>query len=166
MIELEIYKDIPDYEGYYQVSNLGNVKSLKRIIPHSRKGVETIKERILKQTRVNGRYCHVVLQKNNSINTILVHRLVALTFIGESNLQVDHINNNKWDNRLVNLQYLSSKDNVIKARKLTKKSSIFPGVSRSPNSNKWKAQATINGKNVYLGLFKCETSAYLEYCRI
>ena len=87
----EIFKDIPNYEGLYQVSNLGNVKSLNYR--------RTKKERVLK-TVVNGvGYLNVYLSKNGKIKTFTVHKLVCMAFLnhtpnGSKGLVADHRNNN------------------------------------------------------------------------
>ena len=101
----EIWLDISGYEGYYQVSNLGNVKSVERKVPHERKGFEFIKERILKQ-HIN-RYAFVLLSKNRKTTNKTVHRLVAFAFIPnpENKPQVNHINGIKDDNRVENLEW-------------------------------------------------------------
>ena len=112
ILEKEIWKDLPNYEGY-QVSNLGRVKSLKR----SRKGkngsLVSVKEKILKPQLVRG-YYRVSLCKNSIVKRYLVHRLVWLAFnspISEG-LQVNHINEIKTDNRLSNLNLMTPKENV------------------------------------------------------
>jgi len=96
----EVWKDIPEYEGLYQVSNLGKVKSLW-----------FGKERILKPiTHTNG-YHHVNIYRGGARKKILVHRLVMLAFVGESDLQVNHVNGDKTDNRLENLEYCTAVEN-------------------------------------------------------
>jgi hypothetical protein len=97
----EIWKDVPEYEGHYQVSNLGRVKSLKRG-----------KNKILK-TRDNGRgYMQVSLRKEGERKRFLVHRLVMFTFLGESDMDVNHINGIKTDNHLENLEYCTRSENI------------------------------------------------------
>jgi DNA-binding CsgD family transcriptional regulator len=97
----EIWKDIPNYEGYYQVSNLGRVKSFK-----------WGKERVLKFGLNRGGYYFVNLWKGGEAKTNSVHRLVMLAFFGESELYVNHINGVKTDNRLENLEYCSRSENT------------------------------------------------------
>lgn len=97
----EIWKDIPNYEGLYQVSNLGRVKSFKRG-----------KEKILKPRLDRVGYYHVGLCEGGERKSNLVHRLVMLAFVGESDLQVNHKNGAKSDNRLENLEYCTSSENT------------------------------------------------------
>lgn len=109
---MEIWKDIKGYEGLYQISNFGSVKSLSRVICNNG-GIYTINEKILKPSN-NGGYLQVVLQKDSKIKTIKVHRLVAEAFIlnPEGKPQVNHINGIKGDNTVDNLEWSSIKENV------------------------------------------------------
>jgi len=82
VIVTEIWMDIKGYEGYYQVSNLGGVRSLERIIKDSW-CTRTFKSKILRQTNHNGKqpYKYVTLSKNCILTKKLTHRIVAETFI-------------------------------------------------------------------------------------
>ena len=95
----EIWKDIKGYEGFYQVSNMGRVKNIKGKIR---------KSRIIKSG-----YVIIDLNKNCHKKTYYVHRLVAETFIPntENKPEVDHINTDKTDNRVENLRWATRKDN-------------------------------------------------------
>lgn len=106
----EEWRDVVGYEGIYQVSNLGNVRSLDRIDcanpPRHRKGS------VLKQRKCPNGYLKVTLYKDKTPKQINVHRLVIETFVGASNLQVNHKNEDKSDNRLSNLEYMTGRDNT------------------------------------------------------
>ena len=86
----EIWKDIPNYEKKYQISNLGNIKTLNY------KG--TKKEKILKQQIDKDGYKYIVLHKNGKIKYYMIHRLVALVFIPNYNnlLQINHKDANEF----------------------------------------------------------------------
>lgn len=108
----EIWKDIKDYEGYYQISNLGRVKTLERItiIPNAKR---LEKERILKLNERNN-YKTIQLIKNNKRKSYQVHRLVAQAFI-ENPLNkpfINHKDYNTRNNRVENLEWCTQKENV------------------------------------------------------
>lgn len=96
----EVWKPIFGYEEYYEVSNLGRVKSLPRN--------GTVKHyRILKPSE-NGGYLAVRLQRNGETKFHLIHRLVGIVFLQRTNLFdtiINHKNENKWDNRVSNLEW-------------------------------------------------------------
>ena len=108
----EIWKDIEGYEGLYQVSNFGRIKSLPRY--HKTKSSYCSKERILKTIHNDRGYEMVGLSKNWKKKKIFVHRLVAETFIENPNnyKQVNHINEMEKDNNTVeNLEWCNCKYN-------------------------------------------------------
>lgn len=108
---MEIWKDVVGYEGFYQVSNFGNVKSLGNEFSR--------KERFLKLSPQSKGYLTVVLQKNSTRKMVLVHRIVAEYFVdnAESKVQVNHINGIKTDNRVENLEWVSHRENLDHAIK-------------------------------------------------
>jgi hypothetical protein len=110
----EIWRDIPNYEGLYQVSNLGRVKVLDRDVNSGIKNNINVKRKgkILKQYVKNG-YLQVTLTVNNKRKYINVHRLVAQAFIPNPNNlpQVNHKDENKQNNYVENLEWCSAKYN-------------------------------------------------------
>lgn len=111
-MKVEIWKDIVGYEGYYQVSNFGRIKSLSRIIDHKSMGKYISKEKILTQ-QTNYGYKNVILSKNGKTKYKKVHRLVAEAFISNpDNLPyINHKNENRNDNSVNNLEWCDSKYN-------------------------------------------------------
>ena len=113
-LEKEIWKDIKGFEGLYRVSNLGRVKSLKRFRKGENGSLVTVKEKNLKLKLTYKGYYRVGLCKNSIVKWYLVHRLVFEAFNGTipENMQVNHINEIKTDNRLSNLNLMTCKENI------------------------------------------------------
>lgn len=123
MINKEQWKDIKGYKGIYQVSNLGRVKSLEKIIPTKIKNSKMItrKERRLKSSKSCKGYCYVVLSKDNIKKSMRVHKLVAEAFLKKEDfksskyedrenininlLEVNHKDEDKTNNKLENLEW-------------------------------------------------------------
>ena len=111
----EIWKEVT-INSNYLVSNLGRVKSKERKVP-CKIGYRLKKEHILSQTDSHG-YLHVGFIVNGKLKSPLVHRLVMAAFVGEKpypEWEIDHINGNTNDNRVENLQYVSSSENTKRA---------------------------------------------------
>lgn len=109
---MEEWRDISGFEGLYQVSNLGRVKSLERIDNNN----HPIKEKILKPNidkREGKGYLKVALCKNGKQKSFQIHRLVYETFVGKisDGMQCNHINEVKTDNRLININLMTPKEN-------------------------------------------------------
>ena len=163
-IEGELWKDIPDYEGLYQISNLGRVKSLKRISFRANGSIANISEKILKQTIGEKGYYRIALTKPGIYKNHSINRLVYETFKGKTNLQVDHIiEGNKLDNRLDNLQALTPRENVHKCKLSKNKTSKYIGVWFNKARGKYTSVILLNGKKFSLGYYKTEFDAHLRY---
>jgi hypothetical protein len=149
----EIWKEVPEFPKY-QVSSLGIVKSFKRN-----------QVRILKQRMSSSGYLNVILCDKGKIKGFTVHSLVAMSFLNHipcrQKLVIDHINDNKLDNRVENLQIVTTRYNVFKTQ--GKNTSIFKGVSWSNQYKKWRADIMINKKQKYLGAYEIEYDAHLAY---
>jgi hypothetical protein len=163
-MQKEIYNDIPGYEGLYQVSNYGNVKSLSKLV----NGKSNIKRNVQgKQMSLvlRGDYFEICLCKQGKRKLYRVHQLVAMAFLGHIpdgyKLVIDHIDNNKLNNYVENLQIVDCRVNVSKDKK--NKTSQYTGVSINKNSKKFESRITIKDKNVNLGYFDNEYEAHLAY---
>ena len=123
------------------------------------------RETIKKTSISNVGYCLVSLYNKNKCKTISVHQLVAMTFLNHTpcghKLVVDHINDNKLDNRLENLQLISNRENACRTQ--GSYSSKYKGVTWDKESKKWRARIDLNGKTIHLGRFNCELAASLAY---
>lgn len=120
----EIWKDIKDYEGLYQVSNLGRVKSLGRLVNGSNQyGVKFQyfkKDKILKPVLDNWGYLRISLYKNTRKIAKRIHILVAEAFLDNQNNYsiINHINGDKTDNRVENLERCTQSHNVQESYRL------------------------------------------------
>jgi hypothetical protein len=150
----EIWKEIPGYEGHYQVSNLGRVKSIK-----------FNKEKIMSIHQGNKHGYYTVGLRNGSRKSYLVSRLVAYAFLGLelNNIQkiVDHIDNNPLNNNLCNLQIVNQRENASK--KIHQTSSKYIGVSWIKRDSIWYSHIRVNNKKINLGSFNTEEQAHQAY---
>ena len=153
----EIFKDIPGYEGLYQVSNIGNVKS-----------IIYKKERILIPRINNKGYYQILLARNGVNTTKTIHQLVAIAFLNHTTdnrkIVVDHIDNVKLNNNLNNLQVITNRENCSKDIKLG--TSKYIGVTWHKPSKRWRAQIRINGIKKHIGMFDDELEASIAYKNI
>lgn len=118
-IEEEIWKDIPDLEGFYQVSDKGRVRSLDRKVwSESRNLFYSLKGMIIKPHLSNG-YWYVILKKCGERTHMSVHRLVAIAFLPNSEklTHVNHKDENKKNNKLENLEWCTPKYNIYYGKK-------------------------------------------------
>lgn len=115
---IEVWRDIPNYEGFYQVSNFGRIKSVKRVIIRRNGTKNTCQEKVLKLNTNKG-YYYISLFKNGVSKTFGVHQLVLRAFVGvqDKGIEVRHLDNNPFNNRLENLAYGTKSDNMQDAIK-------------------------------------------------
>lgn len=110
----EIWRPVVGYEGLYEVSNLGRVKSLERQVCRRKMGVKLIKEHYLSIMSTKLGYQRAKLSRAGEGGKIyFVHRLVAMAFIPnpENKPFIDHINGTPWDNNVFNLRWCTPKEN-------------------------------------------------------
>lgn len=120
------WKDIPGYEGLYQVSESGIVRSLDRIVTQQGRGKAfdgKRKGRELKQHEQNNGYMIVQLCKNGEKKAVTVHRLVAEAFLGrkECHQDVNHIDGNKKNNSANNLEWTTRRNNILHSYRILKR---------------------------------------------
>lgn len=163
--EKEVWLPIKGYDGLYEISDLGRVKSLERFINNMFGTKTKIKERFLKFNPDGKGYLNCRLYKNGVGKTFKIHQLVAIAFLNHTpcgfKLVVDHIDNNPLNNRLDNLQLITNRENSSKDRKGG--TSKYIGVSLASGRKTWLASIRINGKNKYLGYYKTEIEASNAY---
>jgi len=155
---MEIWKDIKGYEGMYQVSDSGRVRSLDRTDCEGNKR----KGKMLKQQNGTG-HLSVGLSLNGKKKSKYIHQLVAVAFLNHTpcgyKLVVDHIDNNPLNNKLSNLQLITHRENVSKD---TTSISGYTGVTKNKN-DKFDARIIIDGKNYALGCFDSAEKASEAY---
>lgn len=162
-MENEIWKNIENYEGLYQVSNLGKVKSLDRIINDIKGKTYLLKGKEIKFSQNNSGYVLVVLSKNKKSKTYLVHRLVAETFIPNPNNlpQVNHKNEIKSDNRVENLEWCSAKYNINYGTCIERAKLHYPSRKGKNNPNFSKKMS----KELYEKLLKINSKPICQYSK-
>lgn len=154
--------DIIEFEGLYKITDTGSVIALKRVVRMPNGGVKVIKQHHPKLSETRKGYLKVMLtDKDGKRKGFFVHRLVLLCFVGSSELQAHHKDENKKNNRLSNLEYVTNRVNQIHRMDKSRTSSRYTGVTAK--NGQWQAQAMINGKQTYLGLHKTEDEAHLAY---
>lgn len=138
----EIWKDIKGYEGLYQISNMGRVKSLLKVTKFGNR-LKVNEEMILKPALGKRGYYVVSLNHNGKSKTFTIHRLIAEAFIPNPQNKefIDHINTIKTDNRIENLRWVTSKENSNNILTLQH--------SSESTSKKWKEGCYNNRNNIH-----------------
>lgn len=161
MEEIEIWKDVPGYEGKYQISTLSRVKTIANNA--------TRKERVIKSWVDNTGYSAVKLYQYGVPHWVKIHQLMAILFLGHTpcgnTLVINHIDGNKLNNKLRNLEIVTHRANTSTCFRKNKEklSSQYVGVSWSKKSNKWEAHIRICRKRINLGMFTSEIEASNAY---
>ena len=159
----ELWLPVPEYEGLYEVSNWGRVKSIRR--KGSKGGLLSF--------RIKDGYYAIKLVKNNNSRNITVHQVVTMAFLGHKpnswKIHIDHIDGNKLNNNVSNLQIVTHRENLSKCHRVRgrNKTSRFVGVYSSKDMSKWRARVQIDKYQIHLGLFPNEDVArefYLLAC--
>ncbi len=150
---MEIWKDIPGYEGLYQASTMGRVKSFYK------------RGKILKPQLNGVGYYQVSLHKDKKYSILAIHQLVGITFLGHKikryKLVINHKDFNKLNNNVENLEIVTSRENTN--HKHLKSSSKYTGVHWSKSDKLWVSRIYIDGKRKQLGCFKNEDEAGKAY---
>ena len=154
MSNQEIWKDIPNYEGYYQVSNLSRIRSVDRFFISKKGKKVNVKGQIIKHITNGSGYKQVCLYKNGKQKIILVHRLVAISFINNINNkpQINHIDNNPANNKIENLEWTTQSENIRHADKQNRRDfsrSYRKIISIDIKSRETKIYKTINSVKKY-----------------
>lgn len=174
-LEKEIWKDVKGWEGTFQVSNHGRMRSLTRYINRkSRWGgihLHKIEGRILKQVPLGKgnriKYlCIGLKREGQKFKNITVHRLVALAFIPliEGKNYVNHKDGNVLNNHYTNLEWTTNRENLCHAELKNNTSSKYIGVSyKAKGARRWEASISVDKKYIYIGRFYTEIEAANAY---
>ena len=161
----EVWLPVKGYEGSYEVSNIGRVKSMDRF-RKARGGKKAfVSGRVLKHRVGSNGYPYICLCKDGSQKSKTIHQLVAIAFLNHIpcgfKLVINHINLVKTDNRVENLEIVSNRINSN--QKHIKSSSKYVGVRWDKSNCKWRAYIRVGGKTKHLGMFKNEKVASAIY---
>ena len=165
---IEIWKDVPGYEGFYQCSNFGNVKSLDRVVKRNNNNKRVIGKQLKKCINCHGYYV-VVLCKKSILKSFTVHQLVAMCFLGHkrngNTLVINHIDGNKINNMLSNIEIVTNRQNSSTCFRKNSEffTSKYIGVYWKKGRRNYSSAIEINGKKIHLGTFKTEIDASIAY---
>lgn len=162
-MQKETWEQVPGYEGYYEASSLGKIRSVDRLLTLNNGSCVFYESVILSPKIDKGGYAIVVLSKEGKRIDAKVHRVVASAFLGlrlhikkcnRHSITVDHKNNIKLDNRVGNLQLMSLSMNSSKLNKESPSNLI--GGYEDKNNSTWVAQVKYNRKSFHIGRFKTQ----------
>lgn len=124
VIPNEEWRDIPGYEGLYQVSSIGRVKSLPRETLTKDGWYQRVKGGLMRQQLCSNGYGFYPLSKDGKVKLSLTHRLVLEAFVGESDLEVNHKDGDKTNNCLENLEYVTRRENQLHSFRVLKREPV------------------------------------------
>lgn len=154
MKQQEIFKEIPNYDGIYEISNYGNVVCFRKS-----------KKRFLSKRVGNGGYYRVTLHYQGNRKTYFIHQLVAMAFLDHKPdgnlLVVNHKDFNKLNNFIDNIEVVTNRENSNKKHLVS--SSKYVGVDFHKKSNKFRARIVYKNKLIHLGFFVNEVDASIAY---
>lgn len=162
---MEQFKAVQGYEQYYEVSNLGRVKSLPRWRTWGNRTYLT-KERFLTPSLHHTGYYTVGLCQDFKLQTRIIHLLVINAFVPkvEGKDFANHIDRNPLNNKAENLEWVNRSENTLHSTGLRGRKNKYPGVSRADTvSERYFARTKANGKLVHLGTFLTKELAYEAY---
>jgi hypothetical protein len=161
----EVWKPVVGYEGIYEVSNLGKVFSLPRKWIGAKGCNRSHNGKYLSVQKSTKGYLRVLLSENGKSKIREIHQLVAEAFLNHTpcgyKLVVDHIDNDKTNNKVSNLQLITQRENASKNS--CNKTSKYVGVSFDKSRNKYQSKIMINNKSIHIGRFETEYEAHLAY---
>lgn len=162
----EVWRDVPGYEGYYQVSNTGIVRSLDRTVLSKNGHERFYKGRFFEGSDVNG-YKQIILSRDSKQELFYTHQLVAMVFLDHKpnghTLVVDHIDGDRTNNNVDNLRIVTNRENSSICFKKNRDSFTSEYVGVRQDKDKWRAQIRFNNKVIHLGYFDIELKASKAY---
>lgn len=161
---MEKWREIKGYEGYYEVSSLGRIRSMDRVVVYSNKRKYTYKSKI--RATSNSEYRLIALSKHGVVKMFKVSRLVAIHFLKEVKGKeiVNHKDGDKHNDNIKNLEWCTYSENSLHAFETglkTKKNKVS-GVFFHKERGKWCSYLYRNNKNIFVGRFKTENEAIKE----
>ena len=144
------WKDVPGFEGLYEANEMGEVKSKDRVVSHGYSGTSRRRGKVLKGYPDKDGYLKICLSKDGKQTFKAVHQVIAMTFLNHhtsgSKIQVNHINKNKADNSVENLELLTAKEHIAKDRKDWKMGEAQKKQISSSITEIWRKRKRIDGK--------------------
>ena len=152
----EIWKEVPGYEGLYEVSNLGRVKSCKKTVIRSNGRKISFPEKIMKPSVNHKGYLIIDLRKNGKRSGGFVHRLVGKDFIDNpfNKEQINHKNGNKEDNCVQNLEWVTNQENMAHAYK------SLGRTNKAASESRKRIVEQLNGDGSIVNIFESIKEAY------